>query len=264
MTLVHIEQVGFRIGGRTLLADVSLEARAGEVVAIVGPNGAGKTTLLRVLSGDITPSAGRATIDGHDTAATTLDRLARLRAYLGPAGVVDTPFTVRDVVMMGRHPHRHTQLDPVEHDQIVEAAMERTDVAHLARRPIASLSTGERQRVGLARVLAQQTPVLLLDEPTSALDIGHQEAVMRLLSETAASGTAVLAVLHDLNLAAAHADRVVLLDTGRMRSSGPAAAVLQDATLSDVYRQPMRVIPHPERDCPLVLTVDASGDNPAG
>ncbi len=169
------------------------------------------------------------------------------------------PFTVRDVVLMGRHPHRHAQLDPVDHDQIVDAAMEQTDVAHLATRPITSLSTGERQRVGLARVLAQQTPVLLLDEPTSALDIGHQEAVMRLLSRTAASGTAVLAVLHDLNLAAAHADRVVLMEEGRVRSSGPAAAVLVDTTLTDVYRQPMRVIRHPDRDCPLVLTLD-SGD----
>lgn len=134
--------------------------------------------------------------------------------------------------------------------------MNSTDVAHLATRPVASLSTGERQRVGLARVLAQDTLVVLLDEPTSALDIGHQEAVMRLLRTTAAGGTAVLAVLHDLNLAAAHADRIILLDGGRVRTSGSPEEVLRSDILSDVYKQRMRVIPHPDRDCPLVLTLD--------
>jgi iron complex transport system ATP-binding protein len=253
---ITMEGVGYSVGGRALLEEVTAVAAAGEVLGIVGPNGAGKTTLLRVVAGDLAPSSGRATINDRETSTITLQELSRLRAYLGPQGVADNPFTVRDVVAMGRHPYRRAQIDPLEHDQIVDTAMERTDVAHLADRPIANLSTGERQRVGLARVLAQATPVVLLDEPTAALDIGHQEAVMRLLRSTAEQGAAVLAVLHDLNLAAAHADRLILLEKGRVRVVGAPADVLADDILTDVYRQRMRVIAHPDRDCPLVLTLD--------
>lgn len=253
---IKIESVGFEVGGKTLLDQVTVATAVGEVLGIVGPNGAGKTTLLRIVAGDLSPSSGRATIDDQDTATASLHDLSRLRAYLGPQGVADNPFTVSDVVAMGRHPYRRTQIDPLKHDQIVDAAMESTDVLHLSRRTIASLSTGERQRVGLARVLAQETLVVLLDEPTSALDIGHQEAVMRLLKSTARRDTAVLAVLHDLNLAAAYADRLILLDGGRVRVSGSPETVLRGDILTDVYKQQMRVIPHPDRDCPLVLTLD--------
>lgn len=253
---IRIENVGYEAGGRMLLDEVTVTASAGELLGIVGPNGAGKTTLLRIAAGDLTPTAGRAIIDEHDTADTNLRTLSHLRAYLGPHGVADNPFSVRDVVAMGRHPYRRTQIDPAEHDQIVDAAMRNTDISHLTERTVASLSTGERQRVGLARVLAQETLVVLLDEPTSALDIGHQEAVMRLLRATADGHTAVLAVLHDLNLAAAHADRLILLENGRVKAVGNPKDVLQDDILSDVYGLPMRVIQHPERDCPLVLTLD--------
>ncbi len=253
---LRIEGAGFHVGDRVLLDRVTLTADVGEILAIVGPNGAGKTTLLRIAAGDLSPTSGRAMINEHDAATTTLQEMSRLRAYLGPQGVADNPFAVRDVVAMGRHPYRRAQIDRLEHDQVVEESMNSTDVAHLATRPVASLSTGERQRVGLARVLAQDTLVVLLDEPTSALDIGHQEAVMRLLRTTAAGGTAVLAVLHDLNLAAAHADRIILLDGGRVRTSGSPEEVLRSDILSDVYKQRMRVIPHPDRDCPLVLTLD--------
>ncbi|MDF1595663.1 MAG: heme ABC transporter ATP-binding protein [Acidimicrobiia bacterium] len=253
---ITIESVGYRAGGRTLLSDVNLVVAGGEVLGIVGPNGAGKTTLLRIVAGDVHPTSGRATINDRDTASTKAQELSQLRAFLGPQGVSENPFTVRDVVAMGRHPYRRAQIDLKDHDLIVELAMERTDVAHLAGRPISSLSTGERQRVGLARVLAQDTPVMLLDEPTSALDIGHQESVMRIMRAAADQGSAVVAVLHDLNLAAAHADRLVLLDCGRVQVAGAPADVLTDDILTEVYRQPMRVIPHPDRDCSLVLTLE--------
>ena len=253
---IKMERIGYRVGARSLLEEVSMSAAIGEMVGIVGPNGAGKTTLLRVAAGDLSPSTGKATVNGLDASSTTVMKLSTHRAYLGPQGVTDNPFAVRDVVAMGRHPYRRAQIAPNEHDEIVGAAMERTDVSHLAHRAVSSLSTGERQRVGLARILAQQTPVILLDEPTSALDIGHQEAVMRLLRSTADQGAVVLAVLHDLNLAAAHADRLVLLEQGRVRVVGTPAEVLVGDILTDVYRQRMRVIDHPDRDCPLVLTLD--------
>jgi iron complex transport system ATP-binding protein len=134
--------------------------------------------------------------------------------------------------------------------------MQKTDVIHLAERVMNSLSTGEQQRVGLARVVAQETPVLLLDEPTSALDIGHQEKVMQMLRSLAGEGTAIVSILHDLNLAAAHTDQIMLLDEGRTVALGSPSEVLTSDSLSSVYRQPMQVVAHPHRNCPLVLTID--------
>ena len=190
------------------------------------------------------------------------DSLSQLRAYLGPEGVSDNPFTVRDVVTMGRHPHHRAMTDPSEHEAIVESAMEKTDILHLASRAMDSLSTGEQQRVGLARVIAQETPVLLLDEPTSALDIGHQETVMSVLRSIAREGTAIVAILHDLNLAAAHTDHIMLLHEGRTVAVGSPSEVLTSESLSTVYHQPVQVTSHPHRDCPLVLTVESFETSP--
>ena len=245
-----------------MLDNVSLLAEDGEVLGIVGPNGSGKTTLLRILAGDLVPTAGSAWVQGVETSQATLQDLAKLRAYLGPDGVSINPFSVRDVVTMGRHPHRRAMMEAAEHDAIIESAMERTDVIHLASREMDSLSTGEQQRAGLARVIAQETPVLLLDEPTSALDIGHQETVMRVLRSLTREGTTIVVILHDLNLAAAHADRLILLDGGRAVASGTPTEVLTGERLSAIYRQPMAVASHPHRDCPLVLRVD-SADQPS-
>lgn len=256
---VRADEITYRRGKATLLDGVSLMAQPGEILGIVGPNGSGKTTLLRILAGDLEPTTGHAWVQDVDTSQATLQALAELRAFLGPDGVSVCPFSVRDVVTMGRHPHRRAMLDVSKNEAIVESAMERTDVAHLASREMDSLSTGEQQRVGLARVIAQETPVLLLDEPTSALDIGHQEAVMAVLGSLAREGTAIVVILHDLNLAAAHADRLILLDRGGAVASGTPSEVLTGERLSAVYRQPMRIMPHPHRDCPLVLTVDPTG-----
>lgn len=254
---VRADEIAHRRGEATLLDGVTLTTAPGEILGIVGPNGAGKSTLLRILAGDLVPTAGHAWVRGVEASSATLQDLAQLRAFLGPAGVSGNPFTVRDVVTMGRHPHRRAMLDEGKHDLIVESAMQRTDVIHLASRVMDTLSTGEQQRVGLARVIAQETPVLLLDEPTSALDIGHQETVMHVLRSLASEGTAIVAILHDLNLAAAHTDHIMLLDSGRAVAVGRPFEVLKSDRLSAVYRQPMHVISHPHRDCPLVLTVDA-------
>jgi len=250
---VSVERSGHR-----LLDKVTLEVAAGEVVGVVGPNGAGKSTLLRVLSGDLLPESGHATMNGVHVREMSLQRLARLRSYIGPPTVKDVVFRVRDVVTMGRHPYRVNGAELAIDQEIVATAMQRADVFHLAERVMRTLSSGEQQRVGFARALAQQTRLMLLDEPTSALDVGHQEMVMTRLRDLAAGGVSVIAVLHDLNLAAAHVDRVLLLDNGRTAAVGTPHEVLTAGRLSAAYRQPMQVIDHPFRDCPLVLTGRAS------
>ena len=251
MSLLQAAEITVSRNGRNLLDRVSIDVAAGDILGVVGPNGAGKSTLLRVLAGDLLPDGGRAMIGNEDVVAATLRRLARLRSYVGPQTVSDVVFRVGEVVAMGRHPLgervRH-------HEGVIATAMEQVDVVDLARREMRTLSSGEQQRVQLARAMVQETPVLLLDEPTSALDVGHQEMVMGVLRTLAESGVAVVVVLHDLNLAAAHADRVLLLDSGVAVAAGTARQVLTGPQLSAAYREPMEVIDHPFRDCPLVLT----------
>ena len=253
MTLIRARGLVVSRDGRLLLDGVTLDASGGEVVGVVGPNGAGKSTLLRVLAGDIVPDAGMTAIDGEDVATTTVQRLAQLRSFVGPQSASDVVFRVRNVVAMGRH--RDAGASTAE---AVSGAMARVDVGHLADLIMRTLSSGEQQRVDLARAIAQQAPVMLLDEPTSALDVRHQETVMSVLRSLAAAGVAVVSVLHDLNLAAAHADRVLLLDQGNAAASGTPRQVLTADRLSAAYAEPMAVIDHPFRDCPLVLTTRAS------
>lgn len=252
MSAVSAEGIEVVRQGSHLLKGVSLEVAAGSVVGVVGPNGAGKSTLLRVIAGDISPDTGQAALCGVDVAAAGLRRLASLRAFVGPQVASDVAFRVREVVAMGRHPAGRTQ--PGTGDGVVSEAMVTLDVADLGNRVMRTLSSGEQQRVHLARAIAQQTPVVLLDEPTSALDVGHQETVMAVLRSLAAAGTALVAVLHDLNLAATGADQILLLDSGNAVAFGTPREVLTSELLSAAYRHPMQVIDHPFRDCPLVLS----------
>ena len=254
MTAVAVERAGYRTAGTTLLADVSLAVEPGSLVGIIGPNGAGKTTLLGLVAGDRHPTEGQVLLDGRPLAGYRPAELARQRAVLPQQTQVPFPFTAKDIVLMGRHPYHDDPENSHRRDEaIAEAAMTETDTAHLAHRIYPSLSAGEQTRVALARVFAQSTPVILLDEPTATLDIHHQEHAMGLLRSRARAGTAVIAVLHDLNLAAAYADRLVLMAGGRMAAMGPPDEVLEQKLLSTTYDQPMRVMPHPHRDCLLVV-----------
>lgn len=239
-------------GTRTVLEAVDFHVAAGEIVALVGPNGAGKSSLLAALAGELEPSTGTVKLEGHALSHWTHADMARRRAVLPQSHAVGFPFTAREVVAMGRAPWLHTPAADND-DSLISSALAATDVTHLATRVFPSLSGGERARVALARVLAQDTATLLLDEPTAALDLGHQEAVLRLAARRAAEGTAVVVVVHDLGVAAAYADRVTVLDAGRVAADGPPREILTRELLTAVYRHPVDVFDHPATGAQLVL-----------
>ncbi|KQW45204.1 hemin ABC transporter ATP-binding protein [Nocardioides sp. Root1257] len=243
MTTLGTRGLGVSFDGHPILADVDLDVRGGELVALVGPNGAGKTTLLGVLSGDVDPTSGRVTLDDKPLASYAARELARQRAMQLQKQGLAFGFRVHEVVRMGRSPwHRTARED--DDDRVVAESMERADVTDLADRLYPTLSGGEQARTSFARLLAQETPVLLLDEPTAALDIRHQESLLAVARSAAEAGAAVVVVLHDLSLAAAYADRICVLSRGRVRANGTPADVLTSALLTEVYEHPVEVIAH--------------------
>lgn len=241
-----------RRDGRNVLSDIDLQIRHGEMLLLVGPNGAGKSTLLGTLSGDIRPAEGRVTIAGRPVESWSVRELAMRRAILPQHHTVAFSFTVADIVRMGRAPWVGTPLEE-EDEEAVWQAMRDADIDAFADRPFTALSGGEQARAALARVLAQRTATLLLDEPTAALDIRHQELVFSVLTAQAASGRAVVAVVHDLNLAATYADRVAVLSGGVIVACGPPAEVLTAPLLGEVYQHDVEVLPHPRTARPIIL-----------
>lgn len=235
------EGVGLELDGRRVLDGVSLEVRAGEVLSLVGPNGAGKSSLLSVLSGERMPADGRVALGDRDLRSFSPLELARRRAVLAQENQVTFPFRVLEVVEMGRSPWVRTP-ELERDDEAIAEAIARTDVAVLLGRRFTELSGGERARVSLARVLAQETAIVFLDEPTAALDLRHQEDVLRIARSLAAAGRAVVVVLHDLSLAAAAADRVAVLDRGRLRAVGAPREVFAAELLSEVYELDVDVV----------------------
>jgi iron complex transport system ATP-binding protein len=223
---------------------VSFALTSGELVAVVGPNGSGKTTLLRALLGLVAPEAGRVTLDGRAIHEWTRRALAENIAALPQREEPAFPLTVREALLMGRWARLGPIASVTEDDErAIADALARCDVTGFEHRGIETLSGGEWQRVRLARALASMPRLLLLDEPTSALDIGHEMELLELLRRLVADGLGVLVITHQLNLAARYADRVVLLDHGRVRADGPPADVLTAALLSEVFTWPVAVTP---------------------
>ncbi|BCB83177.1 heme ABC transporter ATP-binding protein [Phytohabitans suffuscus] len=261
--VVEARDVSLSLGGVPVLRGVDLAVRAGQVLAVVGPNGAGKSTLLGVLAGDHPPERGSVTVDGEPLYAWSATELALRRGVLLQRVDVSFPFTVTQIVRMGRAPWAGTPAEDWD-DEVVAGALAETDVAAFADRVFTSLSGGERARAALARVLAQEPAALLLDEPTASLDIGHQERILGLARLRAARGDAVLVVLHDLGLAAAYADTVAVLSAGRVAASGPPAEVLTAERLTEVYQYPIEVLRHPGTGAVLVIPRrDGPGDPPS-
>ncbi|WP_269928420.1 heme ABC transporter ATP-binding protein [Kocuria massiliensis] len=254
MELVKIEHVTHDVGDRRILHDVSLRVESGELVVMIGPNGAGKSTVLSVMAGDLRPSRGSVTFDGSAVGRWSVPDLARRRSVLLQKSSVSFPYAVREVVEMGRTPWRGRP-ESSEDEASVLDAMNVTDVARLAARDITTLSGGEAARAHLARVVAQRAPLMMLDEPTAALDILHQEHVMRTCRRLTEAGAGIVVVLHDLDLAAAYADRILLFSEGRLTADGPPEEVMVPDRLSEVYGWPIDVIRHPGTGRLVVLPV---------
>jgi iron complex transport system ATP-binding protein len=241
-----VSGVTVRVGSATLVDDAGFTAPAGSLTALLGPNGAGKSTLLRAVAGVERPASGSVEFEGDDLLALPRRERARRLALVEQEAGTELPLTVRSVVGLGRTPHESVLggRDPAA-AAAIEHAMQTAGVAGFATREFTSLSGGERQRVMLARVLAQQPRILLLDEPTNHLDIAAQLEVLDLLCSLAAAGTTVVAALHDLTLAAAHADTVVVMSHGRVVASGPTAKTLTPKLVREVYGVEARWIDNP-------------------
>ncbi|MBF6600367.1 MAG: heme ABC transporter ATP-binding protein [Dehalococcoidia bacterium] len=241
--------------GRPVLAAVDLHVDRGEVLALIGPNGCGKTTLLRAISGVLPFGGGTIALDGDDIRTMRAEVLARRVAVVAQASALPPRFTASDVVMMGRSPHlRLLQWEGRRDGRIVRSAMQRAGCWSLRDRLVDELSGGERQRVIIARALAQQPALLLLDEPTSHLDVQHQVETFRLMRDLCAGdGLAVVAVVHDLTLAALFGDRIALLADGRNVATGTPAEVLRAERIEAVYGVSVRVLPHPVSGRPVVV-----------
>jgi iron complex transport system ATP-binding protein len=243
VTRLQAEAIEVRAGTRSLIRDVSIDLEPGEFVAVIGPNGAGKSTLLGALAGDRPVAAGRVLLDGHPVAGWRKLSLARRRAVLPQHSSVAFDFTGRQIVRLGLL--AHASLSDRQKDAIAERTLAETEALVFADRPFTVLSGGERQRVQLARVLAQcdadpaARPFLLLDEPIAGLDLAHQHAALASARRRTERGLGVLAVLHDLTMAARYADRVAIMEAGSLTALGPAVTTLDPALLSRVFATPI-------------------------
>lgn len=254
--VLEAADVCVRVGAKTLLDGVSVSFRAGEMVALVGPNGAGKTTLLRVLSGELRPPGAKVRLKGRDLGTYTPRALAEHRSVLSQHLTVAFPFTVAQVVRMGANERQGPKIDA-----LVERALDEVDLAAFAERDITTLSGGEQQRAHFARVLVQMAcgeaahgpGILFLDEPTANLDLRHQLDVLESARQCTRRGVAVVAILHDLNLAALFADRIVLLQGGRIVGEGNPGQTITDETLANVFGLDARVGTAPGAGVPFVL-----------
>ena len=257
MSSYRAEGISLRYGNRTVLSDVSLDVTPGEVLVLVGPNGAGKSTLLKGLAGELPISAGTVRLDETEITAMPPVALARRRGVLPQASSLSFPFTVHEVVRLGLSGFRRAS----QMRNAVDEALARVDLAAFSGRPYHALSGGERQRVHLARVLCQvpeprrgdEACFLFLDEPTSGLDLKHQTMILEIARAFAAAGGGVLAVLHDLNLAATYADRIAVVAGGGIAMTGPAHGVITDAMIREAFGVDLEVSGTPSDGAPFVL-----------
>lgn len=255
--MIQAHNISFHIKQVEILHNLSFSAATGETLAILGANGAGKSTLLRLLTGEVPLQTGYIGIQNKSLSNWSTKELAKFRAVLTQQSALSLPFTVEEVVMMGRYPHFERKEQEFDHT-IVQNAIKKTGIEHLAKRDYLTLSGGEQQRTHLARVFAQiwfsevhETRYLFMDEPINSLDVQHQHRTLQLANEFKEAGNVVIAVLHDVNLAAQYADKILLLKRGRVLAWGTPDEVLTASLLTDCYDFPVQVERHPHHDCPV-------------
>lgn len=258
MTTTHsltIENLTLGYGNRNVIEKLDLTIPPGQVTAIVGANACGKSTLLRSMSRLLAPRTGRVVLDGREVHRTPAKQLARTLGLLPQSPIAPEGITVADLVGRGRHPHQGMFARwSKEDDTAVAEALDATETAALADRPVDELSGGQRQRVWIAMALAQHTDLLLLDEPTTFLDVSHQIEVLDLLTDlNQQRGTTIVMVLHDLNMAARYSDHLIALADGTLHAAGKPAEVLTEETVRAVFGLESQVITDPTSGKPLML-----------
>jgi cobalamin transport system ATP-binding protein len=246
VTALALQRVSVSLGGARVLDGLSSEVEPGEWVALIGPNGAGKTTALRAVAG-LVPYDGCLRVFDRDAGAVARKELARQVALVPQVPLIPGDITVREYVLLGRTPHLgYFGSEGRADHRAVDAALEQLDLVPFARRRLDTLSGGERQRATLARALAQDAPLLLLDEPTAALDMGRQQQVLEIVDRLRANrGLTVVSTMHDLTLAGQYADRLLLLDSGRLVAAGGADQVLTRALITEHYGAEVEVVDSP-------------------
>jgi len=262
---LRLDEVSLGYGKRTVLHNISLEAKPGEILGIIGPNGSGKSTLIRGITRLISPTSGQIFLDGQNTASMSHSDLARLVAVVPQNPVLPGLFTALEVVLMGRTPHLGLFKYEGKRDlAIAQRAMEATQTTAFAERRIDELSGGERQRLTIARALAQEPKMILLDEPTAHLDINYQIETLDTARQLCLEQKLiVVATLHDLNLAAQYCDRLVVLSNGKIHCHGVPEAVINPQTIKEVYGAEVYVYPHPINNLPAILIASKKdGDKP--
>lgn len=256
--MLQTSQLVYETGGRTLLHGISFRADAGELLAIVGPNGAGKSTLLKLCARELTPTSGQINLRNKPLRSYSGEQLAHFRGMLHQQNPMTFPFRVGELVLMGRYPHYGSHPTTTDYT-IAEAALDTVGMRAFSDRIVTTLSGGEQQRVQLARVLAQVWSVtnglLLLDEPTTGLDLLHQHQILDVAQHMARRGYAVVAVLHDLNMAAQYADQLLMLKAGRREAYGIPRDVLTAPLIERVFGLPVQLLDNPCHHCPLIVPI---------
>ncbi len=262
MSILQTRSLSCHLGGQVVVDEVSLDARAGEVLTIVGPNGAGKTTILRAMARLIRPARGEVLLDGQSIWSQKPSAVAGRIAFMAQQHAVDLSFTVEEFVALGRVPHRGWFMPLRRVDrEVIDRVLKRLDLWSLRHRSVTRLSGGEWQRVRLARSLIQEPTVLLLDEPTSHLDLRFQVMLQQLVQNLAKEdGLAVVVTMHDLNQAGPWSDRVGLLAAGRLVASGSVQEVFTAELLEQVYQLKMEIEKHPKYGTPLISPLPEEPD----
>jgi iron complex transport system ATP-binding protein len=255
MAKMEMQNVTLTYGQRSVVRELSLHIYPGELLGLVGPNGCGKTSIIKALSHVLIPDAGRILLDGQELGAISRTELARLIGVVPQNPSLPDTFTVFEVAILGRNPHLGLLSGETARDMaVVWQAMEKIGITHLAKRRIGELSGGEKQRVTIARVLAQEPQVILMDEPTANLDIFQQMDILDLITGMCREkNTAGLIAIHDLNIAAQYCTRIIMLKNGQIRAEGMPKEVVTAENVREVFGADTTVYPHPENNLPMVL-----------